>query len=125
MQIQDVLLTQILTLQRISHEQLSLDDMAERNVQYRRRISNEGLEYAVEAYLNRKTYDALLATCENLIVWCQDEDEGNFHAIIEVEGMRDVEDPLYSAHGLIAAHIRLLVTENVLEPTKFNPKVFA
>ena len=125
MQIQDVLLTRTLTLQRISHEQLSLDDMAERNVEYRRRISSEGLEYAAEAYLDRKTYDALLATCENLIVWCQDEDEGNFHAIMEVQGDRDVEDPLYSAEKLIAIHVRLLVTENVFDPTKFDPKVFA
>jgi hypothetical protein len=112
-------------LQRISHDQLSLDDLAERNVQYRRRTSNEGFEYTFEAHLDRRTYDALLSACENLIVWCQDEDEGNFHTIMDVQGDRDVEDPLYSTHKLIAAHIRLLVTENVFHPTKFNPKVFA
>jgi hypothetical protein len=114
-----------MVLQRISHEQLSLDDMAERNVQYRRRISSEGLGYTVEAHLDRKTYDALLSTCENLIVWCQDEDEGNFHAIMEVQGDRDIEDPLYSAEKLVATHICLLVTDNVFDPTKFDPKVFA
>lgn len=125
MQIQDVILTQLLMLQRIARDQLSLDDLAERNVQYRRRISNEGFEYTFEAHLDRKAYDALLSACENLIVWCQDEDEGNFHAIMEVQGNRDVEDPLYSANKLIATHVRLLVTENVFDPTKFNPKVFA
>jgi hypothetical protein len=112
-------------LQRISHDQLRLDDLAEKNVQYRRRISNEGLEYTFEAHLDRKAYDALLSACENLMVWCQDEDEGNFHAIMEVQGDRNVGDPLYSAKKLISTHIRLLVTENIFEPTKFNPKVFA
>jgi len=120
-----VLLTQILSLQRISHDLLSLDDMAERNVEYRRRISKEGFEYTFEAHLDRKAYDALLSACENLIVWCQDEDEGDFHAIMEVQGSRDVEDPLYAGKKLITVQVRLLVTENVFEPTKFNPKVFA
>jgi hypothetical protein len=112
-------------LQRISHDQVRLDDLAERNVQYRRRISNEGFEYTFEARLDRRTYDALLSGCENLMVWCQDEDEGDFHAIMEVQGNRNVEDPLYSGKKLIAAHVRLLVTVNIFEPTKFNPKVFA
>lgn len=67
----------------------------------------------------------LLAACENLVVWCQDEAEGDFHAIIEVQAVRNNEDALYSRNGLIATQVRLLVKDNVFNPVKFNPEVFA
>jgi hypothetical protein len=119
MQIQDAVLSGIHDLQRITHDTLREQQIPGSNHEYRKVVGSEGREYNLSLNLDRQTFDALVAAGDNLAVWCQDEGEGNFHAAMELLAVRDVyELPLL-------VQLNLLVRDNVFQPDKFNPKVFA
>jgi hypothetical protein len=115
-----VTLSGIQNLQRITHDTLREQQIPIGNHEYRKLVGSEGREYNLSMDLNRQTFDELVAAGENLVVWCQDETEGDFHAIMEVASFRGVYDP-----SLILTQLNLLVRDNVFQAEKFNPKVFA
>jgi hypothetical protein len=119
-QIQDVVLSGIQHLQRITHDALKEQQILDSNIEYRRITGSEGREYNLSLNLKRETFDGLVAANHNLVVWCQDEAEGRFHAIMELADLRDVSYPSF-----ILTSLNLLVRDDVFQPDKFNPKVFA
>jgi hypothetical protein len=119
-QIQDVVLSGIQDLQRITHDTLREQQIPGAGHEYRKIVGSEGLEYNLSLNLSRQTFDELAAAGDSLVVWCQDENEGKFHAIMELAGSRNIYDP-----SLILALLNLLVRDNVFTPEEFNPKAFA
>jgi hypothetical protein len=110
----------IQNLQRITHDTLRELQIPGTSAEYRRVVGSEGREYNVSLNIDRQLLDELLAAGNNLVVWCRDENEGSFHAIMELAGLRNVDYP-----SLIEASLNLLVRDNVFVPENFNPKVFA
>jgi hypothetical protein len=110
----------IQNLQRITHDTVREQQILGASAEYRRILGSEGREYNLSLNIDRQMFDDLLAAGDNRVVWCQDENEGRFHAITELTGLRDVDYP-----SLIEASLNLLVRDNVFVPENFNPKVFA
>jgi hypothetical protein len=119
-QIQDVVLSGIQDLQRITHGTLREQQIPGAGHEYRKIVGSEGLEYNLSLNLSRQTFDELAAAGDSLVVWCQDENEGKFHAIMELAGSQSVYD-----RRIILTRLNLLVRDNVFALDKFNPKVFA
>jgi hypothetical protein len=115
-----VALSGIHNLQRITYDTLREQQIPGGPEEYRRVLGSEGREYNISLNIDRQTFDELLAAGNNLVVWCKDESEGCFHAIMELAGLRNVDYP-----NLIAASLNFLVRDNVFVPENFNPKVFA
>jgi hypothetical protein len=110
----------ILNLQRITHDTLREQPIPGASAEYRRILGSEGREYSVSLNIDRQMFDDLLAAGDNRVVWCQDENEGSFHAVMELAGLRNAGYP-----SLIEASLNILVRDSVFVPENFNPKVFA
>jgi hypothetical protein len=121
MQIQDVVLSGIRDVQRITHDTLREQPTPGAATEYRRILGSEGREYNLSLNIDRQRFDELNAAADdNRVVWCQDETEGSFHAIMELTGFQSVYDA-----SVISVQLNLLARDSVFAPDKFNPKVFA
>jgi hypothetical protein len=117
--------------------------------QYTRQLATNGDNWEIDGLTDHVTLEKLFALPDNGAIWVIDADRGSFHAIIEVEAAWTADDcgmvaaavryfsnvsfdavyfaatiGIASDSGLLQYTVRLNVTENVFDPSSFDPYTY-